>query len=378
MAERYKGSLDRRPSGTWRWRVQIDGESFTFHWENLNREEAEKKASLKYWDLLDRVRRGSSPDMRLSTLLKRFEDEEVSQLADGSKRAYKATLNGLRTYLVKGNNPRLSDISKGDLKRYLHWRRRRGPDGIEREDPLSGHTLKREYSVIRRLFEWAAELELVTINPANQISAPKAEEREPVLLTDEQLSSLLDACSDDMLRMYVLLVAETGLRPSSEALWLKWENLDLEDGFLQVVSGRGGHDTKTKKGRWVPLTPRLREALRKHAARYRFSNRSEWVFHKIAGDRWGEPGDRRKDFDTSLSTAIEKAELPAEFRFYDLRHRRCTRWLAQGHSPALVRRAMGHTDLSTTLQYEHLVRGDLESLLVAGEEPRDRLKGLTG
>lgn len=154
--------------------------------------------------------------------------------------------------------------------------------------------------------------------------------------------------------------------------------MDLEGGFLQLVSGRGGHDTKTKRGRWVPLTPRLRDALREHAARYRFSTRSEWIFHKVAADRWGEKGDRRKDFSTALGTAIEKAGLPAEFRFYDLRHRRCTRWLAEGHSPALVRRAMGHTDLSTTLQYEHLVRKDLESLVPAEEEPREELKGLTG
>src|SRR4051812_33581679 len=58
--------------------------------------------------------------------------------------------------------------------------------------------------------------------------------------------------------------------------------VDLEGGFLWIASTRA-HRTKGGKGRWVPLTPRLREAFRAHFAQYRFATyddeRSPWVFH---------------------------------------------------------------------------------------------------
>lgn len=41
------------------------------------------------------------------------------------------------------------------------------------------------------------------------------------------------------------------------------------------------------------------------------------------------------------------------------KHRRATTWLHDGKSPVLVRRAMGHSDLATTMGYAHLVDDDL-------------------
>ena len=61
------------------------------------------------------------------------------------------------------------------------------------------------------------------------------------------------------------------VRCDSETLHLKWENVDLDERFLWIASGRDGHRTKSVKGRWVPMTPRLREAMREHFASYRFA-----------------------------------------------------------------------------------------------------------
>ncbi len=68
----------------------------------------------------------------------------------------------------------------------------------------------------------------------------------------------------------MLSLGETGERCESETLWTQWEDVDLEEGFLKVVSGRNGHRTKGGKTRWVPMTPRLRQAMQEHFARYRF------------------------------------------------------------------------------------------------------------
>lgn len=379
----YPGSIDQRPSGSWRWRVSIEGERFQETLEDMTREEAKRYAREKYNELLDQVGRQEDANIRLSRFLKRFEREEVpQQLAESSQRSYRATLSALRHYFGElRSDPRLRSVSKGDVKRFLAWRRWHDSEGRKREEPMSGYTVRTEHAIFRRVLESAHELELIPGNPAGRLNPPKVEEREPVLLTEDQLERLLAACEgDDMLHTYVLLLAEAGLRSQSEAPFVRWEDVDLEGGFLRV-SQHGEHRTKSGKSRWVPMTARLRDALRDHAATYRLQlydgDRSPWVLHHVASNRWGKPGDRRKDFRTAAGTAIEKAELPEGFRLHDLRHRRCTRWIAEGHSPALVRKAMGHSSLDVTLQYEHLIREDLQPM-VAEEDERKELAELKG
>ncbi len=70
--------------------------------------------------------------------------------------------------------------------------------------------------------------------------------------------------------------------------------------------------------------------------------------------------------------------LPEEWRLHDLRHRCITRWLREGYSPAMVRKAAGHAKLSTTLQYEHLVRADLEEMVGEDEDERAELADMVG
>jgi integrase len=54
---------------------------------------------------------------------------------------------------------------------------------------------------------------------------------------------------------------------------------------------------------------------------------------------------------TSVNNLARKIGLPTHFRQHDLRHRRVTTWLADGQAPQLVRQAMGHSDLRTTMAY---------------------------
>jgi integrase len=58
------------------------------------------------------------------------------------------------------------------------------------------------------------------------------------------------------------------MRCESEALRLRWEDVDLNRRFTRVVSGRDGHRTKNGKTRLVPVTDRLLTAMRQHFADY--------------------------------------------------------------------------------------------------------------
>ena len=174
-----------------------------------------------------------------------------------------------------------------------------------------------------------------------------------------------------MLALYLLMLGETGLRAQSEALWLRWEHVDFARGFLVVTSSKT-HRTKSGKGREVPMTARLVDALRAHAATYRLAtypgrdgarHRTPWLFHHVTTRRHHRAGERIASFDAAVAGAARRAKAPAGFRRHDLRHRRVTTWLQAGKSPALIQQAMGHADIRTTMAYAHLVSDDLRSLV---------------
>ncbi len=170
---------------------------------------------------------------------------------------------------------------------------------------------------------------------------------------------------------YLTTLGEAGLRCDSEALHLRWEDVDLEEGFLWIASGRGGHRTKSGKGRWVPMTLKLRQAMREHFARFRFATyegqQTPWVFHHTITRRRARAGERLTVLRRAFGGAINRARLPTDFHQHDLRHRRVTTWLAAGGDAVKVKEAMGHADLRTTMGYTHLVRDNLPSLV----EPSD-------
>lgn len=114
----------------------------------------------------------------------------------------------------------------------------------------------------------------------------------------------------------------------------------LEGGFLWIASGRDGHRTKSGKGRWVPLTPKLRQTMRDHFAQFRFATyngqRTPWVFHHTTTRRRAAAGDRVAVLRRAFEGAVSRAKLPSDLHQHDLRHRRVTTWLAAAPSSRLV------------------------------------------
>jgi integrase len=236
-----------------------------------------------------------------------------------------------------------------------------------RSATLSNRTVQRDRAILHRIFKIAERLELCESNPVGRTEAPKADPHTPVILDLDAYERLLAAAEGrPMLTLYLLLLGESGVRSKSEALWLRWEDVDLEGGFLFVASSRE-HRTKGGKGRWVPLTQRLLAALRAHAALFRLATydgeRSPWLFHHEFTRRTHRAGTRIASLDVSARAAIQRAGLPKGFRIHDLRHRRVTSWLAEGQNIVHVKEAVGHADLKTTMSYTHLAREHLRALV---------------
>ncbi|HEY6116842.1 MAG TPA: tyrosine-type recombinase/integrase [Candidatus Dormibacteraeota bacterium] len=382
---RHPGTIERR-GGSHRVILYAGGRRYTFTLPTADRREAVAFARRKHGELAQQVgaeRRSILGPVRFSDLASRFEMDLLPTKAPGTQRTYRYSLAAFRAFFVGVlGDPQIEKLHEGHVREFLTWRRTyrpagnpEKPGGNRRTAPAANRTIEKERAVLHTLFALAVELNVRLTNPVAKVAGPDVDTRDPVLLTDPQYEQLLEACDRverPMLWLYALTLGETGARCESEVLWLRWEDVDFEDGFLQILSGRDGHRTKGGKGRFVPMTSRLRTAMREHALRFRgaqYDGRpSPWVFHHELSRRHAKAGARVQTFRGGFDAAAARAGLPAELHQHDLRHRRVTSWLAEGKSAVLVKEAVGHADLRTTMGYTHLAKEHLRALVGDGKD----------
>ena len=377
---RTPGTIRRRGSG-YRIRVQVDGKRRVFTVATSDKRVAEAYAIRAAKDLQAEVeqRVGAAINgIRMSALFDRFESTELRGLAIGTQDAYRDSLKPFRRYWSEQGDPTVDSIQMKHIDEYLTWRRvnRTGSPA-----PLGAHTLRKDRAVLHRIFAKAERYGYRVGNPVTATEKPKADQRDPLILTDDQYDSLLSACGDrEMLRLFVLTLGEAGVRSESEALMLTWDDVRLDDGFL-YISQRNGRRVKGGKARWTPMTERLVGAMRDHFAQYRFAayagTQTPWVFHHPRTALRFTAGERIGSLYDGFKRAAARAKLPPNLRPHDLRHRRITKWLGEGQSATLVKEAVGHADLRTTMGYTHLSKEHLRAL-VAPATPQLVARARTG
>lgn len=367
--KRHPGTIEARGDSL-RVILYAGGERHTFTLATTDRREAVEFAQKKHVELqqsVGRVRRGLPGRIPVSALLDKFTAERLPHLAPNTQKTYRLSLATFRQFFGERlGDPPVGEVRSGNVADYLAWRRVH-PCG-KRKTPVGSRTVQKDRACLHGVFAFAEELELRDGNPVSRVTAPKAEKRTPVILDEEQYEKLLKACEGrPMLSLYATTLGEAGVRCDSEALHLKWEDVDLEEAFLWIASGRDGHRTKSGKGRWVPMTTRLRQAMKAHFAQFRFASYdgkpTPWVFHHVTTRRRATAGERLRVLRRAFEGAAARAKLPGDLHQHDLRHRRVTTWLAAGGDAVKVKEAMGHADLRTTMDYTHLVRENLKSLV---------------
>ena len=98
---------------------------------------------------------------------------------------------------------------------------------------LSAKTVRNLHQIVASAMKLAKEQNLIATDPTDGCALPKAEHREMKTMPVEQLASFLREARDSgVFELYYVELA-TGLR-RGELLGLKWEDLDLERGSLQV------------------------------------------------------------------------------------------------------------------------------------------------
>ncbi len=374
----YPGYIEKHGKG---FRVILTVNSRRYRFKAPTKKKAREIARVEY-ERLARLTNGDQ--VRVSQVLEGYKEGELPlKKTDGTRSAYKASLRAFKEFFVDTlGDPWVDRIKPKEVKQFIRWRRTHPLKG---DGQVCNRTIQRDRTVLHNVFEYARTEEFVGGNPVTKETAIEAEEREPVILTDGQLDTLLDSCISPMLRLYVLVLAETGLRCDSEALWLRWEDIDLAGGFIFIDTARkAGRRNRTKTGRTrhVPITERLGRILRDHMASYRLrvygGERSLWVFHHVQNRRQAEAGQRIGSLRNGFNRAVTRARIGSELNQHDLRHRRVTTWLEEGKPIHLVQQAMGHSDIKTTLGYYRFLKSHLRVLVEPGTADQELRKLVHG
>ena len=214
-------------------------------------------------------------------------------------------------------------------------------------------TLNSLRSSLKTFFGAAARAEWVARNPARFIKRAICSPPPPRSLTareEERLRSTLAAAESDegrRDRILVELMLATGVRLSS-ALALDVEDVDLDEGALLLRKVKGGRAER------VFLGPESRDLLREYLGELPTGP----VFTRRDGRRISVRQAQRRFRGWRERAGVQKSVTPHSLRHsfaMDL-YRRCGDVL-------LVKRALGHRSISSTLVYAHVGEERLRAAL---------------
>ena len=231
--------------------------------------------------------------------------------------------------------------------------------GTMQNEGLSARTVRYTHSVLRKALEQAVKWRLSTTNPADAVDLPRKQKREMHAMSQEEATRFLAAAKGDDLYTFFTLLITTGLRPS-EAIALKWSDLDLSSGGLSVnrtVTRRKGggwyfgppKTAKSRRHMQIPLS--LVSLLLEHRG-VTYPGEHDLVFPNSNG----EPLDAHHAAQRNYKRVLARAGLPDTFRLYDLRHTCATLLLLAGVHPKVVSERLGHSSIRETLDtYSHVL-----------------------
>jgi len=245
----------------------------------------------------------------------------------------------------------------------------------------------RAFGALRRVLSFAVRRDYIAVNPFSKLEKgerPKVVSNEVRVLDTDELKALIEATPDGTPRTLVVTVSGTGLR-QSEALGLRWRDVDFDAGVIRVGSqlSRKGTLVGLKTGasrREVVLTDDLATVLKGHRTRMLSQGRhgpEAFVFSTRTGTAVSQANAGRM-----MRRAAKKVGLSG-VGFHTLRHGYASVLIVElGLDPVRVQRLLGHARPSITLdRYSHLfdrarhaddLRERLNASSLAGSVTRSR------
>lgn len=181
-----------------------------------------------------------------------------------------------------------------------------------------------------------------------EISRPIRESKLPIVLSKQEVSTLLDNTINLKHAAIFTLAYSSGLR-LSEVCNLKIKNIDSQRMQVLVKNGKG------KKDRYTILSKKALVILREYFKRYR---PFDYLFYGYDKKKAICGGTVQEAFKKNL----KNTDIIKDAHFRTLRHSFATHLLEQNTNLKVIQNLLGHGSIRTTMTYTHLVNFNISSM----------------
>jgi len=236
-------------------------------------------------------------------------------------------------------------IKKSAIEDYLHQLGKQG---------LSERTRARRLSALRTFYAFLVREKKVDSNPAKLVAAPKQGRRLPKFLNEQETEAIINAAYNsthpDHLRriLFLELLYATGMR-ISELINIRLSDIQWQDECILVI-GKGN------KQRLVPFNQSTKQALTLYIQSFQPLT-SQWLF---PSNRSQKPLTRQRFFQLIKELALEAGLNPERVSPHVMRHAFATHLLNHGANLVNVQKLLGHSDITTTEIYTHVMTDKLK------------------
>jgi integrase/recombinase XerD len=182
----------------------------------------------------------------------------------------------------------------------------------------------------------------------DKIHRPKRAKLLPNVLSKEEVKSILNAHSNIKHKTMLSLIYSCGLR-RGELLNLKPADIDSKRGIVIIRQSKG------KKDRIAPLSPKILEMLREYYIGYKPKT---WLFE---GQNNNTKYDERS-LSNVLKQALTKSRISKPVSLHWLRHSYATHLLESGTDLRYIQELLGHSSSKTTEIYTHVSTKSLQQI----------------
>lgn len=287
-----------------------------------------------------------------------------------SRRTEQTYVHWIKRYILHHGKRHPADMAAPEVEAFLSW--------LATDRQVSASTQNQALAALLFLYKEVLSLKLPWLD---KVTRAKARERRPVVLSHQEVSALLSHMSG-VTGLMARLIYGTGMR-LMECCQLRIKDVDFHQREITIRAGKGGKDRVTMlPASLIPdLQAQIASARRLHdadragnepgvampealARKYPGAASSWgwfWCFPADHASRDPVSGIRRRHhlFEQAVQRAIKRAVQMAGIvkpaTTHTLRHSFATHLLMGGYDIRTVQELLGHSDVSTTMIYTHVL-----------------------
>jgi len=259
---------------------------------------------------------------------------------------------------------------------------RQPPDrlGPEHLGQFQAHLFRERKLHARTVVQYSAGLRFFFVKTLKRhymlesIPLPKEPRKLPTVLSQAEVTALIESASNLMHRAMLMTLYATGMR-RAELCHLKVSDIDKEQIVIHIRQGKGQRD------RDVELSEKLLETLREY---YRWMRPKTYLFPGTVKNWRADVPITGKVVWEACHQAAHRSGIQKHVYPHLIRHCFATHWLEAGGDLLVLQKLLGHAKLEDTVKYLHLSRrhllgvtNPLDNLTMTGtaqQAKRSRLK----